>query len=383
MLFICLFFIFLGKTSLHWAASVNNVAAAKVLLHHGANRDAQDNKVCVIAVCSLIFCFSLFITPFSHSQLVGLKRCWSLIDFETLAPYILYSLTSTCLLLPTSLLLTLHCSTLAPIYSYVCILYFCSLCFLLLPLYILNSPLYTPLLLIHFSKVKTKCSVIIPIYLWLHSIDHHGSLMFAPPPLSQVNHCYTEIIRLFAIIKLSNKGKQTETSKSLSSLFPCCPLHLLTRLWFSPATLEQDTCPTRWLVRLNPKTLRSWSELLTLPCLLLKPKSSVTHSNPLSPSNCWSPLFTVGSCIPDTQRLSPLSVVVLLSFRHNISSVLAANTISICSIVLQPQNYEWHTETLSLTVLFCYMAQRTFTSQPVGWADPTIAWRWGPPNAQK
>ena len=33
-----------GKTALHWAASVNNVEAVNVLLAHGANRDAQDNK---------------------------------------------------------------------------------------------------------------------------------------------------------------------------------------------------------------------------------------------------------------------------------------------------------------------------------------------------
>lgn len=39
-----------GKTALHWAASVNNVAAAKVLLHHGANRDAQDDKVSVFSL---------------------------------------------------------------------------------------------------------------------------------------------------------------------------------------------------------------------------------------------------------------------------------------------------------------------------------------------
>ena len=37
-----------GKTALHWAASVNNVDAAIVLLQHGANRDAQNNRVCII-----------------------------------------------------------------------------------------------------------------------------------------------------------------------------------------------------------------------------------------------------------------------------------------------------------------------------------------------
>ena len=34
----------LGKTALHWAASVNNVDAVNVLLQNGANRDAQDKK---------------------------------------------------------------------------------------------------------------------------------------------------------------------------------------------------------------------------------------------------------------------------------------------------------------------------------------------------
>lgn len=37
-----------GKTALHWAAAVNNVDAVNVLLMHGANRDAQDDKVCVV-----------------------------------------------------------------------------------------------------------------------------------------------------------------------------------------------------------------------------------------------------------------------------------------------------------------------------------------------
>lgn len=34
-----------GKTALHWAAAVNNVDAVNILLSHGANKDAQDNKV--------------------------------------------------------------------------------------------------------------------------------------------------------------------------------------------------------------------------------------------------------------------------------------------------------------------------------------------------
>lgn len=33
-----------GRTALHWAAAVNNVDAANILLMHHANRDAQDEK---------------------------------------------------------------------------------------------------------------------------------------------------------------------------------------------------------------------------------------------------------------------------------------------------------------------------------------------------
>lgn len=36
-----------GKTALHWAAAVNNVEAVNILLAHGANRDAQDDKVSI------------------------------------------------------------------------------------------------------------------------------------------------------------------------------------------------------------------------------------------------------------------------------------------------------------------------------------------------
>lgn len=36
---------FLGKSALHWAAAVNNVEAAIVLLKNGANKDMQNNKV--------------------------------------------------------------------------------------------------------------------------------------------------------------------------------------------------------------------------------------------------------------------------------------------------------------------------------------------------
>lgn len=34
-----------GKSALHWAAAVNNVEALQILLSHGANRDAQDERV--------------------------------------------------------------------------------------------------------------------------------------------------------------------------------------------------------------------------------------------------------------------------------------------------------------------------------------------------
>ena len=41
----------LGKTALHWAASVNNVEAVQILLVHGANRDAQNNRVSLSVCC--------------------------------------------------------------------------------------------------------------------------------------------------------------------------------------------------------------------------------------------------------------------------------------------------------------------------------------------
>jgi Notch-like protein len=43
-----------GKTALHWAAAVNNIEAVNILLSHGANKDAQDNKV-----SSFLFLFLL------------------------------------------------------------------------------------------------------------------------------------------------------------------------------------------------------------------------------------------------------------------------------------------------------------------------------------
>lgn len=38
-------FVSVGKSALHWAAAVNNVDAAVVLLKNGANKDLQNNKV--------------------------------------------------------------------------------------------------------------------------------------------------------------------------------------------------------------------------------------------------------------------------------------------------------------------------------------------------
>lgn len=38
-------FVSTGKSALHWAAAVNNVEAAVVLLKNGANKDMQNNKV--------------------------------------------------------------------------------------------------------------------------------------------------------------------------------------------------------------------------------------------------------------------------------------------------------------------------------------------------
>ena len=35
----------LGKTALHWAASVNNVDGIRLLLQSNANKDIQDHKV--------------------------------------------------------------------------------------------------------------------------------------------------------------------------------------------------------------------------------------------------------------------------------------------------------------------------------------------------
>lgn len=55
----------LGKTALHWAASVNNVEAVQILLAHGANRDAQNNRVSLLAVPHS---FSKFMTIYYFCQ---------------------------------------------------------------------------------------------------------------------------------------------------------------------------------------------------------------------------------------------------------------------------------------------------------------------------
>lgn len=56
-----------GKTALHWAAAVNNVEAVNILLAHGANRDAQDDKVGIasynfisIYISSILFLLFFF-----------------------------------------------------------------------------------------------------------------------------------------------------------------------------------------------------------------------------------------------------------------------------------------------------------------------------------
>lgn len=54
-----------GKSALHWAAAVNNVEAAVVLLKNGANKDMQDNKVCEV-IC--LKCHKKYFQVFTCSQ---------------------------------------------------------------------------------------------------------------------------------------------------------------------------------------------------------------------------------------------------------------------------------------------------------------------------
>jgi len=51
-------FSFVGKTALHWAASVNNVDGIRLLVQSNANKDIQDQKVCY--KFGTLNCFNLF-----------------------------------------------------------------------------------------------------------------------------------------------------------------------------------------------------------------------------------------------------------------------------------------------------------------------------------
>lgn len=53
-----------GKTALHWAAAVNNPNATLILLQHGANRDAQDQKVSVLYMSVSLWLIAGFPTHF-------------------------------------------------------------------------------------------------------------------------------------------------------------------------------------------------------------------------------------------------------------------------------------------------------------------------------
>lgn len=48
-----------GKTSLHWAAAVNNIDAVNILLANGANKDAQDDKVSKICFKNIGNCIKI------------------------------------------------------------------------------------------------------------------------------------------------------------------------------------------------------------------------------------------------------------------------------------------------------------------------------------
>ncbi len=53
-----------GKTALHWAAAVNNVEALQILLSHGANRDAQDERVSFYHIIYLYVIYNISIFSF-------------------------------------------------------------------------------------------------------------------------------------------------------------------------------------------------------------------------------------------------------------------------------------------------------------------------------
>lgn len=59
-----------GKSALHWAAAVNNVEAAVVLLKNGANKDMQDNKVCEMIPLSWSYVAIIYTLTFSVVCLV-------------------------------------------------------------------------------------------------------------------------------------------------------------------------------------------------------------------------------------------------------------------------------------------------------------------------
>ena len=76
-----------GKTALHWGAAVNNVDAVNILLSHGANRDAQDDKV--LNCCGML--------PSFHSikGLVSITSCSGFVNFLQY-PIVAHCITSLC-----------------------------------------------------------------------------------------------------------------------------------------------------------------------------------------------------------------------------------------------------------------------------------------------
>jgi hypothetical protein len=78
-----------GKTALHWGAAVNNVDAVNILLSHGANRDAQDDKVSLRNVwCGTLLSFH------STTCLVSVLSCSAFEDVlqcPVVARYLVHS----------------------------------------------------------------------------------------------------------------------------------------------------------------------------------------------------------------------------------------------------------------------------------------------------
>lgn len=64
-----------GKSALHWAAAVNNVDAALVLLKNGANKDMQNNKVSALDCISQIIIELAQIFVQSNSRYTFLSIC--------------------------------------------------------------------------------------------------------------------------------------------------------------------------------------------------------------------------------------------------------------------------------------------------------------------